>query len=205
MSVGDGAGITVVRSHLHRLPAAITRPTLGFPTMSLSPTHASATPRSRRRLVLLACLTTAAGHSAAAQTASQTVSFEVQAINQISVSGNPSALVVNAAVAGSAPTSVSTGATTWSVTTNETSRKVTASLNSAMPSGVTLSVALHAPGSATSTGSVALGTSAVDLVTGISKLNTSGLSITYTLAATAAAGVVAADSRTVTFTLVAGP
>ena len=149
--------------------------------------------------------TTVAPRVTAAQTASQVVTFEVTPINQLAVSGNPAPLIINTAAAGNAPTSVTSSATTWAVTTNEIGKKVTASLNSALPSGVTLAVSLGAPGTASSAGNVTLGTSAVDVVTGLTKLNASGLTLSYTLAATAAAGIVASDTRTVTFTLVAGP
>ena len=44
------------------------------------------------------------GSNAFAQTANQTVTYEVQAINEISVSGNPGALIVSSATAGSEPT-----------------------------------------------------------------------------------------------------
>ena len=142
------------------------------------------------------------GHAgvASAQTATQTVNFTVQAINQISVTGSPS-LTISAATAGSNPNSVSDNTTSWAVTTNESNKKITAQLNSDMPTGLTLSASLQAPAGATSAGSVALsGTVATDLVTGITQKNASGLTITYTLAAapTAAPG---SSSRTVTFTI----
>jgi hypothetical protein len=73
-----------------------------------------------------------------------------------------------------------------------------------MPSGVTLSVSLAAPSGAASAGSVSLGTVAQDVVTGIGTVSASGLNVTYTLSATAAAGVVASDSRTVTYTITTG-
>src|SRR5690349_15549859 len=66
---------------------------------------------------------------ASAQTATQTVTFQVDPINQVGVSGSPS-LVINAAVPGSAPTSVSSSGHTWSVTTNQTGAKITASIAS---------------------------------------------------------------------------
>ncbi len=140
----------------------------------------------------------------ALQAQTQTVSFEVRAINQMSVSGNPGALVISTATAGSAPTDATDATTTWAVTTNQTGTKVTAAIDLAMPSGVTLKVNLGAPTGATSAGSVSLGTTAVDLVTGITKLNASAKTVTYTLSATPAAGVVASASRTVTYTVVAG-
>lgn len=140
---------------------------------------------------------------AAAQTATQTVTFQVDPINQISVTGTPS-LSITAATAGSAPTSVTATGATYAVTTNQTGAKITGQIGSAMPSGVTLSVTLGAPSGATSAGEQALTTSAVDLVTGITKLNASGLSITYGLAATSAAGVITATTRVVTYTITGG-
>lgn len=140
----------------------------------------------------------------AGATATQTVTYEVQAINELGVSGSTASLTVNAATAGSAPTAVTDSTTTYAITTNETNRKITGALNTAMPSGVTLSVTLGAPTGATSTGKVALTGTAQDLVTGISTLNESGKSIEYELAATSAAGVVASASKTVTLTITAG-
>src|SRR5687767_15812092 len=80
---------------------------------------------------------------ASAQTANQVVTFQVNAINQIAFSGSPS-LLINTATAGSNPTSA-TAAATWAVTTNQTGAKITASIGSDMPTGLTLSVNLAAP------------------------------------------------------------
>ena len=144
------------------------------------------------------------GVAMAGNTANQTVSFEVSAINELSVSGNPAALVIDSATAGSQPTFATDDSTTYAVTTNEEGRKITGAINPAMPSGVTLKIALVAPTDGTSAGSVALGVDAVDLVTGISQLAASGKLITYRLDASAAAGVIESDTRTVTLTLTAG-
>ncbi|MDB6073434.1 MAG: hypothetical protein JWO89_1074 [Verrucomicrobiaceae bacterium] len=140
----------------------------------------------------------------AGATATQTVTYEVQAINELSVSGATASLTVNAATAGSAPTAVSNSTTTYAITTNEENRKITGALNTVMPDGVTLSVTLGAPTGASSTGKQTLTDEPADLVTGISTLNESGKSIQYELAATSAAGVVASASKTVTLTITAG-
>ncbi|HET6230091.1 MAG TPA: hypothetical protein VFE05_08480 [Longimicrobiaceae bacterium] len=140
--------------------------------------------------------------AAHAQTATQSVAYEVQAINQIAFTGSPS-LTISTATAGSAPTSVTANGS-YAITTNETDRKITAELDSDMPAGTTLSVTLAAPSGATSAGAVSLSTTAQDVVTGISTVNQSGLNAGYTLAATVAAGVVPAGSREVTYTVVAG-
>jgi hypothetical protein len=140
---------------------------------------------------------------ASAQTATQTVTFQIDAINQVSVSGSPS-LHITAAVAGGAPTTVTSSGNTWAVTTNQTGAKITASIGSAMPAGVTLSANLATPAGGTSGGLLSLGTTAVDMVTGITKLNQSGLSLTYQLDATAAAGVISSTTRVVTYTVTGG-
>jgi hypothetical protein len=152
-------------------------------------------------MMTLATITVAAFAPAAAAQ-DQSVAIEVQAINQLSFTGSPS-LVISSGTAGSAPTSA-TASVTYAVTTNEVDRKITAQIDQTPPSGLTLSASLAAPSGGTSAGAVALSTSPQDMVTGISTLNASGLSLTYTLAATAAAGVVAPTSRTVTYTIIAG-
>lgn len=124
------------------------------------------------------------------------------AINQVAFSGSPS-LVINTATAGSQPTSA-TAAATWAVTTNQTGAKITASIGSAMPAGLTLEVNRSAPAGATSAGAQALSTTAVDVVTGITKLAQGALAASYSLSATAAAGVVSSTSRTVTYTITGG-
>jgi hypothetical protein len=141
--------------------------------------------------------------TARAQSAQQTVTYEVQAVNQIAVSGNVS-LTVSSATAGQAPSATS-ATSSYAITTNEDNKKITASLNTNMPSGLTLTVNLTAPSGGTSAGAVTLSTTAQDVVTGISKLNSAGLSISYQLTATSAAGVVAQASKTVTLTIVTGP
>ena len=133
--------------------------------------------------------------SLSAQTATQNVTFQVDAINQISVAGSPS-LVINTATAVSNPTQASAAAT-WAVTTNQSGAKITASINSAMPAGLTLQVNMTAPAGGSSAGAQTLTTTAVDVVTGITKLAQSGIAIGYTLDATPAAGVVSSTSKTV--------
>lgn len=137
-----------------------------------------------------------------AQTSNQNVTFQVNAVNQIAVAGSPS-LTVNTATAGSAPTAA-TASATWAVTTNQSNAKITASLDSDMPSGLTLAVNMGAPTGASSAGATALSSASVDLVTGITKLAEGALSIGYSLSATTAAGVVSSTSRTVTYTITGG-
>jgi hypothetical protein len=156
-----------------------------------------------RRCAAILGLVVGASSLAKAQTATQTVTFAVNAINTISISGTPS-LTITTATAGSAPTSVTDASSTWAVTTNQTGAKITASIASNMPAGLTLSVNLAAPTGATSNGSLALSTTSADLVDGITKLAQNSLTATYTLSATAAAGVVASSTRVVTYTISGG-
>lgn len=136
--------------------------------------------------------------SASAQTA--VVTYEIAAINELTLSGPPAKLMIDAA---SELAGVSDATTTWSITTNGTNMKVQGAVT-ALPAGVTLAVQLGAPGGATSAGSVSLSTTAADLVTGITELQAADLPITYTVSATPGAGVVAESTATVTYTVVAG-
>lgn len=159
-----------------------------------------------RSLIVLAGIAAFAGTAAAQATgtATQVVTYSVEAINQISLSSPTQTLAVTTATAGSAPDSKSSTGLTWAVTTNETSQKVTAAIDVAMPTGVTLTTNMWAPALATSGGALALGITAVDAVTGITTLNETGLSLVYTLSATSAAGVVDSATRTVTYTIMTG-
>ena len=153
-----------------------------------------------RILATMALLT--AANVAQAQSTTQDVTFEVQAINEIAFTGSPS-LVIASATAGSAPDAEqATGS--WAVTTNGSNMKVTASINSAMPSGLTLTTNLVAPTGGTSTGATTLTTVAADVVTGITQKAESGLTVTYELTADLTAAVAASATRTVTYTIVAG-
>ena len=156
-----------------------------------------------RNIIISGLLIIAAAAAANAQTATQTVSFQVDAINQVTVAGTPT-LTVSAAVAGGAPTTATSTGHTWSVTTNQSGAKITASIGAAMPAGVTLSANMAPPAGASSPGYQPLGTTAVDLVTGITKLNAAGLSLSYQLDATTASGTMASTTRVVTFTITGG-
>jgi hypothetical protein len=135
--------------------------------------------------------------------ATQSVSYEVTAINEIEVSGDPGALVVNTAVAGSEPTADTDNTTTWDITTNGATdgKKLTGVIDTNMPANTTLEINLTAPSGANSSGDVTLSTTVADLVIDIDSVAESGLTITYTLSALIAAGVVPQASKTVTLTL----
>lgn len=157
----------------------------------------------RRTFLIAAVMGLCAPQSGWAQTATQIVHIQVHPINQIAVTGSPQ-LSVTTAAAGSMPSSAMTSANSFAVTTNQTNAKITASIASGMPTGVTLSVQLAAPSGALSLGMLPLGTTPVDLVTSISRVSVSGLTLTYRLDATPDAGVIADDSRVVTYTITGG-
>ena len=158
-------------------------------------------PVVRALFVFVATLAGAA--RAEAQSGTQLVGFAVNAINVIAFTGAPSLTVVTA-VAGANPTTVTNSTARWAVTTNQTGAKITGSIGSAMPAGLTLSANLAAPTGGTSLGYRALGTVAVDLVTNVTKRNQVNRVVNYRLAATAAAGVVTSSTRVVTYTITGG-
>lgn len=138
-----------------------------------------------------------------AQTASQTVTYSVGPASRASLSGSVAPLVLSRPGAGQGRTSASVAATSYAIATNETNQKITASLSKPMPAGTTLGVSLGAPSGAASVGNATLGTSATDLVTGISSVSASDLPMLYTLNAGANAKF-QADTRLVTYTITSG-
>lgn len=144
-----------------------------------------------------------AGVSFAANNDTITVNYEVQSINELNISAASVTLTVNAAVAGSQPTQV-TQSTTYDITTNcaTNAKKLTAAINSAMPSGLTLGLNVAAPTGGSSAGTTTISNVAADVVTGIDAVAQTGISMTFYLDATAAAGVIGAASKTLTLTLV---
>ena len=163
-------------------------PLLSFPLLAHTPMHFRTLLASAFSALLLARSATAA-----AQT--------------IAISGSPASFRVTTAVAGSNPQPLSNSTTTYTVTTANPNHtyKVTAQLNANMPTGTTLSATFAAPPGATSSGAVALDITARDVVTAIPRNSNSTQGITYTFAATAAAGVIPSTSRTVTLTIIRFP
>jgi hypothetical protein len=151
---------------------------------------------------VMGCILGLSSLALAADNTSQTVTIQVSQINQISVSGNPAALTVSTATAGSQPAEVTDATTTYAVTTNaNAARRVTGALDTDVPASTTLKINLAAPTGATSAGDVTLTTTAQSLVTGISKVAESGKTITYKFSATVAAGEVSSIAKTVTLTV----
>ncbi|MBK1701750.1 hypothetical protein [Thiococcus pfennigii] len=152
--------------------------------------------------VLAAAMGMVSSGAFAADNDDQTITYEVTAINEIAVSGNPGNLTVSTATAGSQPDAVTDDSTTYAITTNGTNKRITAALDEAMPANVTLSLTATAPaGGASSSGKVALTASAQSVVTGITQVAESEIGLEYELSATVAAGIVASDTVDVTLTI----
>ena len=82
---------------------------------------------------LLICLALLVVAAQAVVAATQTVTYSVSAINELSVSGNPAALAVSTATAGSEPDDATDATTTYGISTNQTGTKITAAIDTAMP------------------------------------------------------------------------
>jgi hypothetical protein len=140
------------------------------------------------------------GTALAADTATQDLNITVAAVNEITV-GSTVTLNINTATAGQIPTGTATSS--YAITTNSaTSRKITAELDEALQSGLTLSANMAAPSTGTSAGETALSVTASDVVTSIEAVAQSGITINYsaTAAVSVATGTYPAD---VVYTIVA--
>lgn len=144
------------------------------------------------------------GTAIAASSATQTVTFAVTEINEISVSGNPGMMTIARSTPGEPPQSVTEDSTRYAITANGGNSKITAVMDRALPLGLNLAVTLAAPSGATSAGEVSLGTASSDVVTAIRGVAERAHIITYKLSASAAVGVVTPESRTITLTVTAG-
>lgn len=130
----------------------------------------------------------------------QTLTVEVKPITSLSVTGNPSPLLINDA--GSGHVSVTDENTKYSLITNLDDMKIVASINDRIPAGTKLMVKLSSS-KAASTGSVDLSSalSPVDVVTGLSKASDMNQSISYTFAANSDVSEIPTQTRVVTLTL----
>jgi hypothetical protein len=143
--------------------------------------------------LLLLALSTA---PAAAQTATQLVRFQVLVQQRAVVQQMPGPLAPRGPEAA-----VSTGA--FGFASNEPNRKITASLDAAMPEGSSLAVTMAAPAGARSAGEIIVGTDATDVVTEIPPSQSSGLPMRY--AVRAPDGLSSSEQRLVTYTVTAAP
>jgi hypothetical protein len=115
-------------------------------------------------------------------------------------------ITVASAVAGSQPTPVVNATTNYSTVLTFTGQmKIVAQINAAMPAGVTLGVKLTGASGGISQGVVSLTTTPKDVVLATTPAYYANVNVAYTVTANVSAGVVAATSRTVTYTLLTYP
>jgi hypothetical protein len=147
-------------------------------------------------------LTLAAGLAFAANSDTITVNYEVQAINELNIDDASVTLTITTATPGQDPDQV-TDSATYDITTNcaADAKKVTAAIDTDMASGLTLKINLTAPTGGTSPGAVTLSSVAVDALTALNAVSETNINMTFSLDATAEAGVVASASKTCTLTL----
>lgn len=114
-------------------------------------------------------------------------------------------LSIGTVTAGAEPGPALDSTSTYSVAITSTGQKIVARLASPLAPGTTLAVRLEAPSGAVSHGFVNLSTLDQTLVSNLPTGSVAGLRITYRFTARLAAGIVAAASQSVLFTLTSGP
>ncbi len=157
--------------------------------------------RIRVLAVALTVLVAMAGVARGASTDSHTVTVQVNAVNEIAISGGNLTLTISTATAGSDlddATDNSTCDLAW--TTNQASRKITAATDLGAPTFVLKVVAQNVTGG-TAASEVTLSTTAADFVTAVSQ-SSGTCDLAYTASATAAQGT-GSDVHTVTYTVTA--
>jgi hypothetical protein len=132
-----------------------------------------------------------------------TVNYEVQAINELEIDATSVTLIIDTATAGSQPDdAVDSTTATYAITTNGTNKRITAALDSAMPTDTSLYLTLAAPtASGSSAGEQLLSTSTVTVVSAITEVAESGLAMTFRFTALVTAGIIPSASKTLTLTL----
>jgi hypothetical protein len=150
----------------------------------------------KRITILLAVLAIAAlmTQPVFAQTANQTVTLTVNSIYKIAVTGAPSLTIASSDyTAGSGSATVSDATTAkYSFTTNTATNKITAVLDSNVPTGVTLTCDMGG-------GAVSLSDVGATVISNLARGASSNVGITYAMTATTDADAFS-GSRTVTFT-----
>ena len=107
--------------------------------------------------------------------ATQKITIKVEAINEISVSGDPETFLIS-----EDKSSIVDSSTTYAITTNQTNKKIVAKIDKELPKGLTLKVQLDPPEGATSN-EVALSTTQQDGILGMGPVAAKDMKIHYTL------------------------
>jgi hypothetical protein len=144
------------------------------------------------QLLTVVALSAATDRLGAQQQVTQTVRIEVIAVNHATATAMTVPVRPHA-------TSASVASGSLSLTTSEANQKITASLDRALPSGISLSVAVAAPSGAESTGRTTLrADTASDVVMSLPTGDTRSMPVQLV----ASGGEV---TRVVTYTIVSGP
>ena len=143
--------------------------------------------------------------SASAQSDTATVTYEVQSITLLDLSGSASVTITTGTAGVGLTDATDSAGVTYAITNNAgaDSKKFTGKINTAMPANTTLSVNVTAPTGGTSAGYVSLTGTDQDLVTDIDNVAESAVGIAFKLHATVAAGVISSATKTFTMTVTA--
>lgn len=161
--------------------------------------------RMRRILpsfLLMFALASAPVVSQSFASATQTLLLEVRPVHSLSVSGNPSPLVIVDGTAGVSELSVQDQSTSYNVTSNRAGMKLSMSLDQSMPDGTKLYASVEST-NGTSLGVIDLSEAAspVDVATNIGRGSVNNQKISYVFKADASVGVMEPESRTIYFTV----
>jgi hypothetical protein len=138
---------------------------------------------------------------ASAQSDTSTVTYTISAVTLVEVAGDVS-LTINDVNSVGGGLKDDTDSTTYAITNNAGSKKLVGKINTAMPTSTTLTVTAGAPSSGASAGPVTLTANNQDLVNAIGAVDQTGVSLSFTLAATVDAALVSNASKTLTLTVV---
>jgi hypothetical protein len=136
----------------------------------------------------------------ASSTTDQIITTQIDAINEISITGNPQALLISDFTPGIEWMYKNDTNTSYAITTNETDRKITCEIDEDMSTNTNLKVTLAAPTGWSRSLQVALSTTPASLATG-GPIAQSGLLITWLFEANTDAGIITESQRTATFTI----
>ena len=121
----------------------------------------------------------------------------------LTISGNPSPLIISRAIAGKEPSSSINTSTTYKIQVDDNQTvSIFAALDSPLPHHTILKVTLAAPPLATRISSISLNTTPQIVVVGIPSGTYDQLAITYEYLATVAAGIVPLHNKTLLLTIV---
>jgi len=155
-----------------------------------------------KNIIIKALVVAALGSTAAiaADNANQKLTFQVRPFVNITLADASLNLTISSIPLGGF--GEATASSSYALVNNKLDQKITASLDSEMPEATTLELKADAPKGAKAAGVVTLSPKAVDIASGVDRVNEGGLSLGYAFKATEQAAT-EAFVRTVTYTVVA--